>query len=53
MTSQNLEECIGEGHVEFVGGGLTSPVGIAALAVFAGGLVGLLVNARPAKTWKE
>jgi len=53
MTSQNLEECIGEGHVEFVGGGLISPIGIAALAVFAGGLVGLLFNARPAKTWKE
>jgi hypothetical protein len=52
MTSQNLEECIGEGHVEFVGGGLISPVGIASLAVFAGGLVGLLFNARPAKTWK-
>ena len=53
MTSQNLEECIGEGHVEFVGGGLLSPIGIASLAVFAGGLVGLLFNARPAMTWKE
>jgi hypothetical protein len=53
MTSQNLEECIGEGHVEFVGGGLISLIGIASLAVFAGGLVGLLFNARPAKTWTE
>jgi hypothetical protein len=53
MTSQNLEACIGEGHVEFIGGGLLSPIGIAALAVFAGGLVGLLFNARPAQTWKE
>jgi hypothetical protein len=53
MTAQNLEACIGEGHVEFIGGGLLSPIGIAALAVFAGGLVGLLFNARPAKTWKE
>jgi hypothetical protein len=53
MTSQNLEECIGEGHVEFIGGGLLSAIGIAALAVFAGGLVGLLFNARPATTWKE
>jgi hypothetical protein len=53
MTSQNLDQCVGEGHVEFVGGGLISPIGIASLAVFAGGLVGLLFNARPAKTWKE
>ena len=53
MTSQNLEACIGEGHVEFIGGGLLSPIGVATLAVFAGGLVGLLFNARPAQTWKE
>jgi len=44
MTSQNLEACIGEGHVEFIGGGLLSPIGIAALAVFAGGLVGRLAE---------
>ncbi len=53
MTSQNLEACIGEGHVEFIGGGLLTPIGIASLAVFAGGLVGLLFNARPARTWKQ
>ena len=49
LTSQNLEPCIGDGHVEFIGGGLLTPIGIASLAVFAGGLVGLLFNARPAK----
>ena len=53
LTSQNLEPCIGDGHVEFIGGGLLTPIGIASLAVFAGGLVGLLFNARPAKTWKQ
>ena len=53
LTSQNLETCIGDGHVEFIGGGLLTPIGIASLAVFAGGLVGLLFNARPAKTWKQ
>jgi hypothetical protein len=53
MTSQNLEACIGEGHVEFIGGGLLTLIGFASLAVFAGGLVGLLFNARPARTWKE
>ena len=37
MTSQNLEACIGEGHVEFIGGGLLSPIGVATLAVFAAG----------------
>jgi hypothetical protein len=53
LTSTNIGNCEGEGHVEFIGNGLTDPVGIAAIALFAGGLLGLLFNARPAKTWKE
>ena len=53
LTSANIGDCVGEGHVEFIGNGLTDPVGIAAIALFAGGLLGLLFNARPAMTWKE
>jgi hypothetical protein len=53
LTSANIGDCDGEGHVEFIGNGLTDPVGIAAIALFAGGLLGLLFNARPASTWRE
>lgn len=53
MRSDNLAACIGKGHVEFLGNGLTSPVGLAGLALLGGGLFGLLFNARPATTWKE
>ena len=53
LTSTNIGDCVGEGHVEFIGNGLADPVGIAAIALFAGGLLGLLFNARPAMTWKE
>lgn len=53
MTSENLASCVGNGHVKFVGNGLTDPVGIAALVLLGGGLFGLLFNARPATTWKE
>ncbi len=53
LTSANIGNCEGEGHVEFIGNGLADPVGIAAIALFAGGLLGLLFNARPAMTWKE
>ena len=53
LTSANIGDCVGEGHVEFIGNGLADPVGIAAIALFAGGLLGLLFNARPAMTWKE
>ncbi|MGH9133686.1 MAG: hypothetical protein ACRDZZ_07100 [Ilumatobacteraceae bacterium] len=53
LSSANIGGCEGEGHVEFIGNGLTDPVGIAAIALFAGGLLGLLFNARPAMTWKE
>ncbi len=53
LTSANIGDCVGEGNVEFIGNGLTDPVGIAAIALFAGGLLGLLFNARPAMTWKE
>ena len=52
MTSDNLPPCMGQGHVEFQGNGLTDPVGLAGLALLGGGLFGLLFNARPAKTWK-
>lgn len=52
MTSDNLPACIGKGHVEFIGNGLTDPVGLAALALLFGGIFGLLFNARPARTWK-
>lgn len=53
LTSANIGECVGEGNVEFLGNGLADPVGIAAIALFAVGLLGLLFNARPAMTWKD
>jgi hypothetical protein len=52
LTSDNLAPCVGEGNVEFIGNGLTDPVGIAALALLGGGLLGLLFNARPAMTYR-
>ena len=53
LTSDNLAPCVGEGNVEFIGNGLTDPVGIAAMVLLGGGLVGLLFNARPAMTYKR
>jgi hypothetical protein len=52
MTAENLAPCVGKGHVEFIGNGLTDPVGLAGLALLGGGLFGILFNARPARTWK-
>ena len=53
MRSNNLPDCFGKGHVEFIGNGLTDPIGLAALAVLGGGIFGLLFNARPAYTYRE
>ena len=52
LDSANIGSCVGEGHVEFIGNGLTDPVGLAALALLGGGIFGLLFNARPAMTYK-
>lgn len=52
LDSTNIGSCIGEGHVEFIGNGLTDPVGLAGLALFGGGIFGLLFNARPAQTYR-
>lgn len=52
LDSENLGSCVGEGHVEFIGNGLTDPVGLAALALLGGGIFGLLFNARPAMTYR-
>lgn len=52
LDSSNIGSCIGEGHVEFIGNGLTDPVGLAGLALLGGGIFGLLFNARPARTWR-
>ncbi len=51
MTS-NLETCSGSGYVEINGNGLLDPVGLAGLGLTLLGLVGLLFNAPPARTWK-
>ncbi len=51
--SDNLAPCVGEGNIEFIGNGLTDPVGIAAMVMLGGGLVGLLFNARPAMTYRK
>ncbi len=52
MTTQNIGSCIGKGYVEFLGNGLTDPVGLVGLALLGGGFFGLLFNARPAFTYK-
>ncbi len=52
MMSESLATCIGKGHVDFLGNGLTDPVGLAALALLGGGFFGLLFNSRPAMTYK-
>jgi hypothetical protein len=52
LTADNLPPCVGRGYVEFIGNGLTDPVGLGALALLGGGIFGLLFNARPARTWK-
>jgi hypothetical protein len=53
LTSDNLAPCIGEGNVEFMGNGLTDTVGIVAMALLGGGLVGVLFNARPSMTYRK
>jgi hypothetical protein len=53
LDSSNIGACVGEGHVEFIGNGLTDPVGLVALALLGGGIFGLLFNARPAHTYKS
>ncbi len=52
MTSESLAKCVGKGHVEFLGNGLTDPVGLLGLALLGGGFFGLLFNSRPAMTYK-
>lgn len=52
MKSDTLPPCNGEGFVELQGDGLASPVGLASIGVLGIGLLGLLFNARPARTWR-
>lgn len=51
MDAPEFTSCVGEGHVEFDGAGLTGPVGLVGLGLTAVGLAGLFV-ARPARTWR-
>ena len=54
LISKNLSPCHGSGWVEFDGGfPLATVPGIVGGVLLAGGLIGLLFNARPAMTWKE
>lgn len=50
--NSNLEQCAGEGYVEFIGDGLVSLIGAAGLLLMFGGIAGLLFNSRPAMTYK-
>lgn len=52
MESANLPQCDGEGYVELRGNGLADPVGLASLALLGVGLLGIVFNARPARTWR-
>ena len=51
LRSNNLPDCRGAGHVEFSGPffNLVSAVGLAFLGA---GVIGLLFNSRPARTWR-
>ncbi len=53
MMSENQPDCVGKGHVKFLGNGVGDPVGLAGLALLAGGFFGLLFNSRPAYTYKS
>ena len=53
MMSETQPDCIGKGHVKFIGNGLTDPVGLAGVALLGGGIFGLLFNARPAYTYRS
>ena len=44
--------CDGKGQVEFIGNGLLSIPGGVGILVLGTGLIGVFVNARPARTWK-
>ena len=52
MDAPEFTSCIGEGHVEFDGAGLTGPVGLIGLGASAVGLAALFVS-RPARTWRS
>lgn len=52
MDSNNLPPCEGRGFVEIRGNGLLDPVGLASLGLMGIGLLGILFNARPARTWR-
>lgn len=53
MTSETQPDCIGKGHVKFIGNGIGDPVGLVGVALLAGGIFGLLFNSRPAFTYKS
>jgi len=53
LTAQDgTELCAGEGYVSFSGNGIVSLPGLAGIGLFAIGLLGIVINARPARTWK-
>lgn len=52
LDAPGFESCVGEGHVEFDGPGLTGPVGLIGMGATAIGLAALFVS-RPARTWRQ
>jgi len=53
LTAQDgTELCAGEGYVSFSGNGIVSLPGLAGLGLLAIGVLGIVINARPARTWK-
>jgi hypothetical protein len=44
--------CAGDGKVEFVGNGIASLPGLIGLGLAGVGVLGVFINARPARTWK-
>lgn len=51
LKSENIGTCIGEGHVEFTAP-FANPFTLGSIAALGGGVLGLLFNSRPARTFK-
>ncbi len=51
LDSNNLAPCIGAGHIEFRGPFLNI-ISATGLALAGAGVIGLLFNSRPARTWR-
>jgi hypothetical protein len=52
LDSSNIGSCVGSGHIDFVAP-FANPVTIGSIVLLGGGVLGLLFNSRPARTWRR